>query len=108
MNEDHAHCPSCAGAAGGMSRADAMAQLATLPAWELSVDAKSIVCRKSFKNFATALAYTNTIGALAEEANHHPDFTLGWGYVTLTLTTHDAGGLTPSDFIMAAKINDAA
>ena len=105
MDDAHAHCSSCAG--GSLHRADAELLLKDTPGWELSADGKAIVCAKKFKNFAEALAYANRIGALAEEANHHPDFTLGWGYVTLTLTTHDAGGLTKSDFIMAAKINEA-
>jgi 4a-hydroxytetrahydrobiopterin dehydratase len=39
--------------------------------------------------------------------NHHPDIAFGWGYVTITLTTHDAGGVTPKDHALAAKIDEA-
>ena len=58
-----------------------------------------------FKNFVEALAFTNAVGALAEEQNHHPDIYLSWGMVRVTLWTHKAGGLTENDFILAAKID---
>ncbi|MFQ5509364.1 MAG: 4a-hydroxytetrahydrobiopterin dehydratase [Leptospirillia bacterium] len=57
----------------------------------------------TFDDFAQALAFTNRVGALAEEQGHHPDIHLSWGQVTLTLWTHAAGGLTESDFVLAAK-----
>jgi len=58
----------------------------------------------SFANFREALAYTNSVGELAEAQNHHPDILLTWGRVKITLWTHKIDGLTESDFIMAAKI----
>jgi 4a-hydroxytetrahydrobiopterin dehydratase len=57
-----------------------------------------------FKDFKQALAFTNQVGAIAEEQGHHPDIYLGWGKVRLTIWTHTAGGLTESDFILAAKV----
>ena len=57
-----------------------------------------------FKNFREALAFTNQVGELAEAQNHHPDFYLAWGKVKLTLWTHKIDGLTESDFVMAAKV----
>ena len=59
----------------------------------------------SFKNFREALAFTNKVGALAEEQGHHPDIYLAWGRVKITIWTHKIDGLTESDFIMAAKID---
>jgi len=56
-----------------------------------------------FKDFREALAFTNRIGALAEEQAHHPDLHLAWGKVSLTIWTHKIDGLTESDFIFAAK-----
>jgi 4a-hydroxytetrahydrobiopterin dehydratase len=47
----------------------------------------------------------NKVGALAEEADHHPDIKLGWGYAEFALTTHDRGGLTDFDFDLARKID---
>jgi 4a-hydroxytetrahydrobiopterin dehydratase len=58
----------------------------------------------AFPDFASALAFTNAIGALAEEAGHHPDILLGWGKVKITLWTHTADGLTAKDFALADKI----
>jgi len=57
----------------------------------------------SFPDFVTALAYVNKIGELAEAQNHHPDIELSWGKVSLSIWTHDAGGLTNNDFIWCAK-----
>ena len=76
--------------------------------WEYQPDSKSILRRWSFKNFLQALAFVNRLGELAEEANHHPDIAFGWGYAHITLTTHDAGGVTQNDIHMAKTINDAA
>ena len=59
----------------------------------------------SFPDFAQALAFTNKVGALAEEQGHHPDIHLTWGKVTVTTWTHKIDGLTESDFILAAKID---
>lgn len=56
-----------------------------------------------FRNFADALAFTNRVGAVAEEQNHHPDLYLAWGTVTLSIWTHAIDGLTDSDFVFAAK-----
>ena len=56
-----------------------------------------------FKDFRQALDFTNRVGELAEEQNHHPDIYLAWGKVRLTIWTHKIDGLTESDFIFAAK-----
>jgi 4a-hydroxytetrahydrobiopterin dehydratase len=59
-----------------------------------------------FKDFREALAFTNRVGEAAEAANHHPDIYLSWGKVKITLWTHKIDGLTESDFVMAAKIEN--
>ena len=56
-----------------------------------------------FKDFRTALTFTNRVGALAEAQGHHPDIYLSWGKVKLVIWTHKIDGLTESDFIFAAK-----
>jgi 4a-hydroxytetrahydrobiopterin dehydratase len=58
-----------------------------------------------FANFAEALAFTNRVGALAEEEGHHPAILTEWGRVTVTLWTHKIRGLHRNDFIMAAKLD---
>jgi 4a-hydroxytetrahydrobiopterin dehydratase len=60
-----------------------------------------------FENFRKALDFTNKVGELAEQQNHHPDIYLAWGKVKLTLWTHKIDGLTESDFVFAAKVNKA-
>ena len=60
----------------------------------------------AFPDFAQALALTNAIGAIAEEQGHHPDIYLAWGKVRVTIWTHKIDGLTRSDFILAAKIDE--
>jgi 4a-hydroxytetrahydrobiopterin dehydratase len=56
-----------------------------------------------FQNFREALEFTNRVGELAEQQNHHPDIYLAWGEVKLTIWTHKINGLTESDFVLAAK-----
>ena len=58
-----------------------------------------------FKDFLTALNFTNQVGKLAEEQGHHPDIYLTWGKVKVTIWTHKIDGLTESDFVLAAKID---
>lgn len=59
-----------------------------------------------FKNFAQALAFTNQVGQLAEEQDHHPALLTEWGKVTVTWWTHAIRGLHQNDFVMAAKTED--
>jgi 4a-hydroxytetrahydrobiopterin dehydratase len=58
-----------------------------------------------FPDFAQALAFTNVVGAIAEQEGHHPDIYLAWGKVRVTIWTHKIDGLTRSDFVLAAKID---
>lgn len=59
-----------------------------------------------FKNFAQALEFTNKIGVIAEEEDHHPRIITEWGRVTVQWWTHKIGGLHKNDFIMAAKTDE--
>lgn len=59
-----------------------------------------------FPDFRAALAFTNQVGELAESQRHHPDIYLAWGKVKLTLWTHKIDGLTESDFVFAAKVDE--
>lgn len=71
--------------------------------WKL-IDEHHLEKEYSFKNFSQALAFTNKVGAVAEEEGHHPDILLSYGKVKIELWTHKINGLTESDFILAAKI----
>lgn len=59
-----------------------------------------------FKDFREALSFTNKVGELAEAQGHHPDIYLTWGKVRILLWTHKIDGLTESDFVLAAKIDE--
>lgn len=59
-----------------------------------------------FPDFREALDFTNDVGELAERVEHHPDIHLAWGAVKLTLWTHKVDGLTESDFVFAAKVDE--
>jgi len=61
----------------------------------------------AFDDFAGAMAFVNRIAELAEEVQHHPDILVRYNKVTLTLSTHDAGGLTEKDFEFARAADDA-
>jgi 4a-hydroxytetrahydrobiopterin dehydratase len=80
-------------------------RLSVMDAWHLTRGGE-IERELELADFATALAYVGRVGALAEEANHHPDILLhGWNKVRLTLSTHSDGGLTEADFSLAGKID---
>jgi len=67
------------------------------------VDAHHLEKEFEFEDFASALSFTNRVGELAEEVNHHPDIELSWGRVKLSIWTHTVGGLSESDFVWAAR-----
>jgi 4a-hydroxytetrahydrobiopterin dehydratase len=67
------------------------------------VDGHHLEKEYRFRDFRSALAFTNKIGELAETQGHHPDIHLAWGRVRLTIWTHKIDGLTESDFVFAAK-----
>jgi 4a-hydroxytetrahydrobiopterin dehydratase len=72
--------------------------------WE-TIEGKKINRKWKLNNFADALSLVNKIGVIAESEGHHPDISLGWGYVEVTLWTHAIKGLSENDFILAAKID---
>ena len=73
--------------------------------WQI-VDEHHLEKEWRFPDFKQALAFTNAVGALAEEQGHHPDLYLAWGKVRITIWTHKIDGLTRSDFVLAAKIDN--
>jgi 4a-hydroxytetrahydrobiopterin dehydratase len=78
-------------------------RLAGLSGWTRDHD--SIVHVHKLADFRAALLYVGAVAYLAEAANHHPDIMIQWNKVTLTLSTHSAGGLTANDFALAEQIN---
>jgi 4a-hydroxytetrahydrobiopterin dehydratase len=82
------------------------ARIAGLPAWARDGDA--IVATFSRADFRDSLLFVGAVAYLAEAANHHPDVAISWNQVTLTLSTHSAGGLTEADFALAGQISALA
>ncbi len=74
-----------------------------LPGWEQTDDALHRTVR--FDGYRDAVAFTVRVALEAEVANHHPDLGLSWGRVDVTLTSHDAGGVTDRDLEMARTID---
>ena len=70
-----------------------------------ALEAHHITKTFTFPDFREALKFVNRVGELAEEQGHHLDISLAWGKVEITTRTHKINGLTESDFILAAKID---
>ena len=98
-------CAPCRGGIPPLPREGAEKLLTQAAGWTLEGDAHHIFRRFKFGNFADSLAFVNMVGALAEQEGHHPDITFGWGYVEITIFSHEIDGLHENDFILAAKIN---
>jgi 4a-hydroxytetrahydrobiopterin dehydratase len=78
-------------------------RLAGLPEWSRTGEAITSTSKRG--SFSAAMLYVGAVAYLAETANHHPDMLIQWDTVTLTLSTHSAGGITDKDFDLAAQIN---
>ena len=101
------NCVPCRGGVPplkGSQLTDLRAQLPDSAQWNIVLE-HHLVRTYTFPDFVSALAFVNRVGALAEEQGHHPDILLTWGKVAITLWTHAVDGLTESDFILAAKID---
>jgi len=98
-------CVPCRGGVPPLSGSELEKYARLLPSWRV-VDGHHLEREFSFPNFRTALEFTNRVGNLAEEQGHHPGIYLAWGKVRITLWTHKIDGLTESDFVLAAKIDE--
>lgn len=98
-------CVPCRGGEPPLSEAEIATLKPQLPGWELiEVDGIKRLKRVfKFKDFGEALQFTNRVGELAEQQDHHPAILTEWGKVTVTWWTHKIKGLHRNDFIMAAK-----
>lgn len=87
-----------------LSQAEVTNKLSKLNGW--TQEGQTIQTTKTFDGFVDAIAYVNKLVEPAEAAGHHPDLAISYNTVTITLTSHDAGGLTDADFLMAQTISD--
>ena len=97
-------CIPCSGEVPALKGDDLKPLIAQLDGWTV-VEEHHLTKTFKFPDFATALAYVNKVGAVAEEEGHHPDLYFTWGKVRIDIMTHAIDGLSESDFILAAKID---
>ena len=83
-----------------LSEKDVQSRLVSIPDWQ--IESGELVRTFLFKDFRASLAFVNKVGDLAENSGHHPDIDIRYNKVRLALVTHDAGGITPKDFDLAA------
>ena len=76
--------------------------------WSLEAGGKAMLKTFRFADFPAALAFMLRVSYAAEKADHHPEWTNVYNRVSVRLTTHDAGGLTPKDFALAQAMEDRA
>nr|WP_298224840.1 4a-hydroxytetrahydrobiopterin dehydratase [Acidocella sp.] len=80
--------------------------LKTLPAnWHLRRDRKAIVQDFTFKTFAEAFSFMTRVALLAEKVDHHPDWSNSYNKVSISLSSHDSGGVTQKDVMLATAIS---
>ena len=101
-------CVACRGGDPALTETEIAELQPQIPEWQVKeVDGMKRLERVfKFKNFVQALEFTNKIGAIAEEENHHPLIITEWGRVTINWWTHIIKGLHKNDFIMAAKSDE--
>ena len=98
------HCVPCRGGTPPLKGAELEKLTTQLPDWRV-IEEHHLEKSYLFPDFKGSLEFINGIGAIAEVEGHHPDLCFGWGYVKITLYTHKIAGLSESDFILAAKVD---
>ena len=86
-----------------LSKNEIHERLKKMPRW--SHAGKAIHCKFTFKSFMPAIGFVNKIAEAAEKAQHHPDITINYSIVTISLSTHSEGGVTEKDFELAQQID---
>ena len=102
------NCSACRGDSPQLSQQELQLALGELPGWtvELVDGVNQLTQTFQFKNFVQAMAFTQGVGALAEEYGHHPALLTEWGKVKVSWWTHKIKGLHENDTIMAAKTGE--
>lgn len=107
MSLSRKSCIPCQGGIPPLTSEDTRKLLSELgQGWEVNPDGH-LTKSYTHKDFMSAMTQANRIADIAEAENHHPDLAIKWGSCTVEIWTHKINGLTESDFILAAKIEDA-
>lgn len=98
-------CEACRADAPRITEEELKELVGQLPDWSTPVRDGILQLERTFifRNFAEALEFTNRVGELAEQENHHPAILTEWGKVTVTWWSHKIRGLHRNDFILAAR-----
>ena len=101
-------CEACKADAPLISDEDLKLLMPKIPDWEIIVIDNVMRLKRDFKfkDFATAMAFSNRVGEIAEDAGHHPAILTEWGKVTVTWWSHKIKGLHKNDLIMAARTDE--
>jgi 4a-hydroxytetrahydrobiopterin dehydratase len=99
------NCKPCEGDTCALDDARSEEQLVQLSGWQLATDGKSIKRTIKFPDFIATMNFINAMADMAEQQDHHPDFSAGYAYCEVRYSTHAIGGLSENDFICATKIN---
>jgi 4a-hydroxytetrahydrobiopterin dehydratase len=91
-----------------LSDSERIAALSALPDWQFETQPGSIRRAFKFADFPSAFAFMTRVAFIAEKSGHHPDWSNSYNRVVITLTTHDAGGVTAKDIAMAEAIDKVA
>jgi 4a-hydroxytetrahydrobiopterin dehydratase len=86
-----------------LSKEEIREKLKSMPEWSLI--GKAIYRKFAFKSFMAAIAFVNRIAEAAEQANHHPDITINYSQVRVSLSTHSESGITAKDFQLAEAVD---
>jgi 4a-hydroxytetrahydrobiopterin dehydratase len=100
-------CRACRGEEDRLEGEELTVYASHIPDWQIAAGPR-LRRRFSFGNFADALAFVNRVGQEAEQQHHHPVIRFGWGFAEISLHTHKIGGLTQSDFVLAARVDRLA
>ena len=98
-------CVPCKGGVPALKGDAIKTLLDQLQGWQV-VNEHHLLKSYRFADFRESLVFVNRVGELAEEQGHHPDICFGWGQAEISIWTHKIDGLTESDFILAAKIDE--
>ena len=103
-------CEPCGKNAQPLNLGEAQERLKSLSQWQIvEHDGIMKLTRQfTFRNFADALAFSQRVGDVAEQAGHHPVLVTEWGKTTVTWWSHKINGLHLNDFILAARTDEVA
>lgn len=88
-----------------MDTAQINEQLKSLKEWSYNEETKSLVRTFEFKSYLKNIGFVNAVAWIANRQNHHPDLEVSYNKCIVKITTHDAGGISEKDFLLASEIN---